>query len=69
MASDDSGSNEGWRVDTVDITWCQGQGPPYTDAHGDVFSKSDANPDRYSLGDNFDGNPVLAPAVAMPTSP
>jgi hypothetical protein len=30
MASDTSGSNEGWRVDTVDITWCQGQGPPCT---------------------------------------
>jgi len=30
MASDNSGSNEGWRVDTVDITWCQGQGPPCT---------------------------------------
>ena len=28
MASDTSGSNEGWRVDTVDITWCQGHGPP-----------------------------------------
>lgn len=28
MASDTSGSNEGWRVDTVNITWCQGQGPP-----------------------------------------
>jgi hypothetical protein len=28
MASDTSGSNEGWRVDTVSITWCQGQGPP-----------------------------------------
>jgi len=28
MASDTSGSSEGWRVDTVDITWCQG--PPCT---------------------------------------
>jgi subtilisin family serine protease len=28
MASDTSGSNEGWRVDTVNITWCQGQGTP-----------------------------------------
>jgi hypothetical protein len=28
MASDTSGSGEGWRVDTVNITWCQGQGPP-----------------------------------------
>jgi len=28
MASDNSGSNEGWRVDTVDITWCQGMGTP-----------------------------------------
>src|SRR5262249_49806368 len=26
MASDTSGSGEGWRVDTVDISWCQG--PP-----------------------------------------
>jgi hypothetical protein len=24
MASDTSGSGEGWRVDTVEITWCQG---------------------------------------------
>ena len=24
MASDTSGSNEGWRVDTVNTTWCQG---------------------------------------------
>ena len=28
MASDTSASGEGWRVDTVNITWCQGQGPP-----------------------------------------
>jgi hypothetical protein len=28
MASDASGSGEGWRVDTISITWCQGQGPP-----------------------------------------
>jgi hypothetical protein len=28
MASDNGGANEGWRVDTVDITWCQGQGTP-----------------------------------------
>jgi hypothetical protein len=28
MASDTSGSGEGWRVDTVNITWCRGQGPP-----------------------------------------
>jgi subtilisin family serine protease len=28
MASDTSGSNEGWRVDTVNITWCQGMGTP-----------------------------------------
>jgi hypothetical protein len=28
MASDTSGSGEGWRVDTMNITWCQGQGPP-----------------------------------------
>jgi serine protease AprX len=28
MASDTNGSNEGWRVDTVDITWCQGMGTP-----------------------------------------
>ena len=27
MASDTSGSNEGWRVDTVSFTWCEGQGP------------------------------------------
>jgi hypothetical protein len=29
MASDNSGSGEGWRVDTVDVTWCQG-GPSCT---------------------------------------
>jgi hypothetical protein len=28
MASDNSGSSEGWRVDTIDISWCQG--PPCT---------------------------------------
>jgi hypothetical protein len=28
MASDNSGSGEGWRVDSIDISWCQGQGPP-----------------------------------------
>ncbi len=28
MASDNSESNEGWRVDTVNITWCQGHGTP-----------------------------------------
>jgi serine protease AprX len=28
MASDSTGSNEGWRVDTLDITWCQGMGTP-----------------------------------------
>ena len=30
MASDTSGSNEGWRIDTVSIIWCEGQGPPCT---------------------------------------
>lgn len=30
MASDMSGGNEGWRVDTLHITWCAGQGPPCT---------------------------------------
>jgi hypothetical protein len=24
MASDNSGSGEGWRVDTIDLSWCQG---------------------------------------------
>ena len=28
MASDTSGSDEGWRVDTVNIIWCRGTGPP-----------------------------------------
>ena len=28
MASDSTGSGEGWRVDTVNITWCHGQGTP-----------------------------------------
>jgi hypothetical protein len=28
MASDTSGSSEGWRVDTVNITWCQREGCP-----------------------------------------
>jgi hypothetical protein len=28
MASDNSGSGEGWRVDTVHITWCQDVGCP-----------------------------------------
>ena len=27
MASDTSGSNEDWRVDTVSFTWCEGHGP------------------------------------------
>jgi hypothetical protein len=30
MASDTSGSSEGWRVDSVYITWCHGFGPPCT---------------------------------------
>jgi len=28
MASDNSGGNEGWRVDTLNITWCNGMGTP-----------------------------------------
>lgn len=28
MASDNNGSGDGWRVDTIDISWCQG--PPCT---------------------------------------
>ena len=28
MASDTTTSNEGWRVDNVNITWCQGHGTP-----------------------------------------
>ncbi len=28
MASDNSGGNEGWRVDTLHMTWCQGMGTP-----------------------------------------
>jgi subtilisin family serine protease len=28
MASDTGGSNEGWRVDTVRISWCHGMGTP-----------------------------------------
>ena len=30
MATDTGGSDEGWRVDTVDIIWCRGMGPPCT---------------------------------------
>ena len=28
MASDDIGSSEGWRVDTVNLSWCQNEGCP-----------------------------------------
>jgi hypothetical protein len=28
MASDNSGSNEGWRIDTLHMIWCQGMGTP-----------------------------------------
>lgn len=28
MASDNSGGNEGWRVDSINITWCNGMGTP-----------------------------------------
>jgi len=28
MASDNSGGNEGWRIDTFHMTWCQGMGTP-----------------------------------------
>src|SRR5712671_5294730 len=28
MASDSTGSGEGWRVDSITITWCHGQGTP-----------------------------------------
>jgi hypothetical protein len=31
MASDTSGSGEGWRVDTIRITWCGGVGTPCPD--------------------------------------
>jgi hypothetical protein len=31
MASDTSGSGEGWRVDTIRITWCGGAGTPCPD--------------------------------------
>ena len=30
MASDNSGGDEGWRVDTLHMTWCKGMGPPCT---------------------------------------
>ena len=30
MASDMSGGNEGWRVDTLHMSWCKGMGPPCT---------------------------------------
>ena len=28
MASDNSGGNEGWRIDTMNMSWCQGMGTP-----------------------------------------
>jgi len=28
MASDNSGGNEGWRVDSLYMTWCEGMGTP-----------------------------------------
>ena len=28
MASDNSGGNEGWRIDTLNMSWCQGMGTP-----------------------------------------
>jgi len=28
MASDNSGGNQGWRVDSLNITWCNGMGTP-----------------------------------------
>jgi hypothetical protein len=28
MASDNSGGNEGWRIDTMNMSWCHGMGTP-----------------------------------------
>jgi hypothetical protein len=28
MASDNNGGNEGWRIDTMNMSWCQGMGTP-----------------------------------------
>jgi hypothetical protein len=58
MASDTNGSNEGWRVDTVDITWCQGDGHTVSDAIADA-NAADANPLGYTHRDSecyTDGN-------------
>ena len=45
MASDSTGSGEGWRVDTVNITWCHGQGHAVSDAdsYADTVTETDAN--------------------------
>ncbi len=53
MASDTSGSSEGWRVDTVNITWCQG--PPCTPtSDSKCHIQAYANCDAYSYSYTYE---------------
>ncbi len=53
MASDTSGSSEGWRADTVNITWCQG--PPCTPtSDSKCHIQAYANCDAYSYSYTYE---------------
>ena len=45
MASDNSGGNEGWRVDSLYMTWCEGMGTPRPDlnCYANTFTETDSN--------------------------
>ena len=54
MGSDNSGSGEGWRVDTVDISWCEPRSGLFTDSSTSPYActtpvpSGTAEPSRYA---------------------
>ena len=46
MASDTSGGNEGWRVDTLYMTWCVGMGTPCPSPHPALLPRPRLRPLR-----------------------
>ena len=67
MASDTSGSSEGWRVDTINLAWCQLPGG-LCDADPHSHSHTYADGYRYTDDDTYTNAHCQAPRNTQTTS-
>ena len=67
MASDTTGSREGWRVDTVNVSWCQGA-TVHADGNGKCDIYANAYQSRQPRLTNYAQATPTTTAIATPTN-